>query len=81
MATGLTVVMTVAIATMHLGTNLSALVRVGDVMIMSLCRLHHDLGAAVGHPELPLGAADAGTDADAQRNVAHLADRPAHWNF
>jgi diguanylate cyclase (GGDEF)-like protein len=35
-ATGLTVVMTVAIATMHLGTNVSALVRAGDVMIMSL---------------------------------------------
>ena len=35
-ATSLTVVMTVAITTMHLGTNTSALVRAGDVMIMSL---------------------------------------------
>jgi diguanylate cyclase (GGDEF)-like protein len=36
-ATSLTVVMTVAIATMHLGTNFSALVRTGDVFVMSLC--------------------------------------------
>ncbi len=36
-AVGLTLVLTAAITLMHLGTNPSALVRVGDVMIMSIC--------------------------------------------
>src|SRR3977135_299646 len=36
-AVGLTIVMTLAITLLHLGTNPAALVRVDDVIIMSLC--------------------------------------------
>jgi diguanylate cyclase (GGDEF)-like protein len=36
-AVGLTIVMTAAITLVHLGTNLAAVVRVGDVIVLSLC--------------------------------------------
>ena len=73
-AVGLTIVMTAAITLLHLGTNLAAVVRVGDVIVLKPLRGHLDIGGAFRNHDLPVGAVDAGADADTQRTVAYLAD-------